>query len=94
MPTETASATTNGEVTYLDGITEALRIEMDADPDVFLLGEDIGAYGGAFKATKGLLERFGPEARRGYTHRRSRLHRPRRRRGADGTAARGRVPVR
>ena len=35
--------------------------EMERDPNVFLLGEDIGAYGGAFKATKGFLERFGEE---------------------------------
>ena len=58
MPTKTATG--NGEVNYIDGITEALRIEMDADPDVFVIGEDVGAYGGAFKVTKGFLERYGP----------------------------------
>jgi 2-oxoisovalerate dehydrogenase E1 component beta subunit len=47
---------------YVEAIREALAEEMERDPSVFLLGEDIGAYGGAFKATDGLLARFG-EAR-------------------------------
>lgn len=47
-------------VTYLDAINLALREEMERDDRVLLLGEDIGAYGGAFDATAGLLERFGP----------------------------------
>src|SRR6202453_2401872 len=41
-------------------VIAALADELEADPDVILLGEDIGAAGGAFKATEGLLERFGP----------------------------------
>jgi 2-oxoisovalerate dehydrogenase E1 component beta subunit len=49
------------EVTYLEAIREALREEMARDKDVFLLGEDIGVYGGAFKVTAGLLEEFGEE---------------------------------
>ena len=49
------------EVTYLEAIREALFEEMDRDPMVFCLGEDIGAYGGAFKVTEGLLDRFGEE---------------------------------
>lgn len=49
------------EITYLDAISRALWEEMEADPAVFLMGEDIGAYGGAFKVTKGFLERFGPQ---------------------------------
>ena len=49
------------EITYAEAVREALRQEMLRDPDVFLLGEDIGAYGGAFKVTKGMLEEFGPE---------------------------------
>ncbi|MBS1767960.1 MAG: alpha-ketoacid dehydrogenase subunit beta [Acidobacteria bacterium] len=48
--------------TYLDAIRQALHDAMEADPSVFCLGEDIGAYGGAFGATAGLLEKFG-EAR-------------------------------
>ncbi|HEX5386249.1 MAG TPA: alpha-ketoacid dehydrogenase subunit beta [Gemmatimonadales bacterium] len=49
------------EVTYLEAIRQALSEEMERDADVFCLGEDIGAYGGAFKATEGLRERFGPD---------------------------------
>ncbi len=48
-------------VTYLQAISEALREEMRRDKSVFLLGEDIGAYGGAFKVTKGFVEEFGEE---------------------------------
>ena len=47
------------ELTYLEAIREALLEEMERDPAVVCLGEDIGAYGGAFKVTAGLLERFG-----------------------------------
>ena len=45
--------------TYLEAIREGLWEEMERDPDVFLLGEDIGVYGGAFKVTAGFLEHFG-----------------------------------
>jgi 2-oxoisovalerate dehydrogenase E1 component beta subunit len=48
-------------ITYLDAIREGLSEEMEADPRVFLLGEDIGKYGGAFKVTAGLQERFGEQ---------------------------------
>jgi pyruvate/2-oxoglutarate/acetoin dehydrogenase E1 component len=50
-----------GEVTYLEAIRQALVEEMERDENVFCLGEDIGAYGGAFKVTEGLLDRFGAE---------------------------------
>ncbi|HEX2425523.1 MAG TPA: alpha-ketoacid dehydrogenase subunit beta [Actinomycetota bacterium] len=53
--------TEDGEATYLIAIAEALWEEMERDPRVFLLGEDIGVYGGAFKVTEGFIERFGPE---------------------------------
>lgn len=49
------------EITYRQAITQALADELDADESVILLGEDIGAAGGVFKATDGLLERFGAE---------------------------------
>ena len=49
------------ELRYAQAVTQALRDAMQADPDVILLGEDIGAAGGSFKATRGLLEVFGPE---------------------------------
>jgi 2-oxoisovalerate dehydrogenase E1 component beta subunit len=45
--------------TYLEAIREGLWEEMERDPNVFLLGEDIGVYGGAFKVTDGFLEKFG-----------------------------------
>ena len=48
-------------VTYLDAITAALRDALREDERVFLLGEDIGHFGGAFGVTKGLHEEFGPE---------------------------------
>ncbi|HWO70249.1 MAG TPA: alpha-ketoacid dehydrogenase subunit beta [Actinomycetota bacterium] len=53
--------TEEGEATYLVAIAEALWEEMERDERVFLLGEDIGVYGGAFKVTEGFIERFGPE---------------------------------
>ena len=49
------------EITYLQAITEALHEEMARDPRVYLIGEDVGLYGGAFKVTKGLYEEFGEE---------------------------------
>jgi 2-oxoisovalerate dehydrogenase E1 component beta subunit len=48
-------------LTYLEAISDGLREEMRRDPSVFLLGEDIGTYGGAFKVTKGFVEEFGEE---------------------------------
>ena len=47
------------ELSYLDAIREALAEEMRRDPKVFVLGEDVGPYGGAFGATQGLYEEFG-----------------------------------
>ncbi|MGH9507267.1 MAG: alpha-ketoacid dehydrogenase subunit beta, partial [Terriglobales bacterium] len=47
-------------LTFVDAIRQALAEEMRRDPAVFLLGEDIGIYGGAFKATAGLVDEFGP----------------------------------
>ena len=49
-------------ITYLEAIRQALFEEMAADDRVFVMGEDVGAYGGAFKVTEGLIDRFG-EAR-------------------------------
>ena len=47
--------------TYLEAVREALWEEMEGNEEVFLLGEDIGVYGGAFKVTEGFLEHFGPD---------------------------------
>src|SRR5436189_60925 len=47
------------ELSYLEAIREALTEEMRRDPKVFVLGEDVGPYGGAFGVTQGLYEEFG-----------------------------------
>ena len=47
------------ELTYLEAISRGLREEMLRDPNVFLIGEDIATYGGAFKVTKGFVQEFG-----------------------------------
>ena len=47
--------------TYIQAINQAMREEMERDENVMLLGEDVGVLGGAFKATDGLLAKFGPE---------------------------------
>jgi 2-oxoisovalerate dehydrogenase E1 component beta subunit len=49
------------ETTYIEAITQAMAEEMARDERVFLIGEDVGAYGGAFKTSAGLIERFGAE---------------------------------
>ena len=49
------------ELTLVEAITQALAFEMKADPDVVVLGEDVGQDGGVFRATLGLLKQFGPE---------------------------------
>ncbi len=48
------------EITYRDAINEALAEEMERDDRVFLMGEEVAEYDGAYKASKGLLQRFGP----------------------------------
>jgi len=62
QPPEHVSRTSRREpVTFLEAIAEALWEEMERSRDVFLMGEDIGVYGGAFKVTRGFLERFGED---------------------------------
>jgi len=48
-------------LTYRDALNQALREEMQRDPDVFLIGEEVGVYQGAYKVSRGLLEEFGPQ---------------------------------
>jgi pyruvate dehydrogenase E1 component beta subunit len=48
-------------LTYRDALNQALREEMRRDPAVFLMGEEVGVYQGAYKVSRGLLEEFGPE---------------------------------
>ena len=59
MTTGVADAATSHAVTYLEAISQALDEEMSRDERVFLMGEDIGAYGGAFKITEGFLQKYG-----------------------------------
>lgn len=60
MTTATQTPDTR-ELTYRDALREGLREAMRADDRVFLMGEDVGAYGGCFGVSLGLLEEFGPE---------------------------------
>src|SRR5438094_6269012 len=48
------------EITYRQALNEALAEELDRDPNVFLMGEEVAEYQGAYKVSHGLLERFGP----------------------------------
>lgn len=74
MPTD-SQAGNSRRITYLEALAEALDQEMARDPDVLVLGEDIGGeFGGAFKATKGLWQKYGehrvintPMAELGFT---------------------------
>jgi 2-oxoisovalerate dehydrogenase E1 component beta subunit len=49
------------QITYLEAIRQGIHEEMERDSSVFCIGEDIGIYGGAFKVTEGLIDRFGAE---------------------------------
>src|SRR5258706_442353 len=49
------------ELTFLQAISRGIWEEMEADKSVFLMGEDIGRYGGAFRVTEGFLDKFGPD---------------------------------
>jgi pyruvate dehydrogenase E1 component subunit beta len=49
------------EITYRQALNEALAEELERDPDVFLMGEEVAEYNGAYKVSQGLLDRFGPE---------------------------------
>ena len=49
------------EITYRDAVREAIREALTRDPRVFLMGEDVGRYGGCYAVSKGLLAEFGPE---------------------------------
>jgi pyruvate/2-oxoglutarate/acetoin dehydrogenase E1 component len=48
-------------ITYREAMRQALREALQRDPRVFLMGEDVGRYGGCFAVSKGLLEEFGPD---------------------------------
>ena len=55
-----AQSFTMREVQIRDALREAMTEEMERDPDVFLMGEEVGAYNGAYKCSRGMLEHFGP----------------------------------
>src|SRR5437016_12471740 len=55
----TTATTAGREVTYLEAISQALDEEMARDERVFLMGEDIGPYGGAFRITEGFQQKYG-----------------------------------
>jgi pyruvate dehydrogenase E1 component beta subunit len=57
----TAAPTKPKDVSYREALTQAMREELDRDPDVFVMGEDVGQFEGAFKVTRGLLAEFGPK---------------------------------
>src|SRR3977135_3435141 len=48
-------------LTMRDALNQALKEELERDPSVFLMGEEVGEYQGAYKVTRGLLEEFGPK---------------------------------
>ncbi len=60
LPPQVGRTRAGEPATFLEAVAEALWEEMERDDRVFLMGEDIGAYGGAFKVTRGFLDRFGP----------------------------------
>ena len=49
------------EMRFLEALRDALRLEMERDPNVYIIGEDVGAYGNVFGVTKGLIDQFGLE---------------------------------
>lgn len=58
---EPGTAGVTRQLSFTEALNEALAQEMERDPTVFVMGEDIGATGGIFQVTKGLIEKFGPE---------------------------------
>ncbi|MCK4300940.1 MAG: dehydrogenase, partial [Planctomycetes bacterium] len=60
-PSQRAGGPGTHKIQFREAIQEALREEMHRDPSVFIMGEDVGLYGGAYKATAGLFEEFGGE---------------------------------
>ena len=68
-------------IRYRDAVREAMIEEMKRDESVFLMGEEVGHYQGAYKVSEGMLELFGAQARDRHAHRRGGLRRHRRGRG-------------
>ena len=77
--------------TMREALRDAMAEEMRRDKDVFLMGEEVAQYQGAYKISQGLLEEFGDRARDRHAHHRAGLCRHRRRRGHGGPQAHRRV---
>ncbi len=60
-PAPAAMAATSTRMTYREAAREGIRAALRADPRVFLMGEDVGTYGGCYAVSKGLVNEFGPE---------------------------------
>ncbi len=58
---KTTSGQETARMTIAQAVTDALRVEMERDPNVVVMGEDVGKDGGVFRATDGLIDQFGPE---------------------------------
>ena len=69
-------------MTMREALRDAMAEEMRRDPDVFVMGEEVAEYQGAYKVTQGLLRGVRRAARHRHADHRARLCRPRRRRGA------------
>ncbi len=78
-------------ITVREALRDAMALEMRRDGDVFLLGEEVAQYQGAYKISQGLLDEFGPQAGHRHADHRARLHRHGGRRGAERAAADRRV---
>ena len=61
MTTQGYKSSNSTELSYREALRQAMIEEMDRDPDVFMLGQDIGIEGGMWEVTKGLLEKYGPD---------------------------------
>ena len=66
---------------FREALRAAMTEEMERDENVFLMGEEVAQYNGAYKVSEGMLDKFGPEPRHRHADQRGRLLRPRRRRG-------------
>ena len=60
-PVNEPATPTTTRMSYRDAVREAIRAAMRDDPRVFLMGEDVGRYGGTYAVSRGLIEEFGPE---------------------------------
>jgi len=57
------------QMNIIQAVNDALKLEMRKDKRVVILGEDVGKFGGVFRATSGLFEEFGPDRRSGHDRR-------------------------